>query len=107
MNRHLAKTNFPVMGLTVIALEILAFFVFILGVGLAILNMLSSLPIFTPIGIIVIVLGVLVSAFIILAFAEFLQLLLKIEVNTRKEVTPVVEKVVVPQAKVAPVKRKK
>lgn len=107
MDRHISKTHFPVIGLTVIALEILAFLIFLSGVCLALFNMVTSYPIFTPMGVMVLVLGVLTSSFIILAFGEFLQLLLKIEVNTRVEMTPVVTKVPTPIVKSSPVKRKK
>ncbi len=103
MDRHYTKTDFPVIGLTVIALEILAFLIFVLGLALAVFNMMASMPIFTPIGIIILVLGVVISAFIILAFAEFLQLLLKIEVNTRGKTAVMTESVM----KASPVKRRR
>jgi len=84
MKRHLTKTDFSVIAITVISLEVLAFIVFILGAALVVYNMFLFPPLFTSIGIIVLILGVVITAFLLLATAEFLQLILKIEVNTRK-----------------------
>jgi len=85
MKRHYSKVDFNVVSMTVIALEVLAFIVFILGVSLAVYNMFLLPPIFTNFGVILMLVGTIMVSFMILGFAEFLQLLLKIEVNTRKK----------------------
>ena len=85
MKRHYTKSDFNVVATTVIALEVMAFLVFLLGMSLAVYNMFLFPPIFTTVGIIYVVVGSTIASFLLLGCAEFLQLLLKIEVNTRKE----------------------
>ena len=85
MKRHESKVTFSVMAVTVIVLEVLSFLVFIAGLSLAVYNMFALPPIFTSLGVIVVAIGATTAAFLLLAIAEFLQLLLKIEFNTRKK----------------------
>ena len=85
MKRHYLKTDFNVISVTVIALEVLAFIIFILGISLIAFNMFLFPPFFTSFGAIIMSLGATMIAFTLLATAELLQLLMRIEVNTRKK----------------------
>jgi hypothetical protein len=62
-------------------LEVAAFFIFIFGALGAIYGTYSGIR---TTDFIILGFGGVVSAFMLLAFAEFLQLLMKIEYNTRK-----------------------
>ena len=84
MNRHYHKKDFNVVAVTVMVFEVLGFSVFLFGVLGAIYNMFFDPPLLTLWGFLLLVLGATIIAFFLLALAEFLQLLLKIEVNTRK-----------------------
>ena len=84
MRRHYHKTDFNVVSVTVIVFEVLAFSVFLFGIIGAVYNMFFRVPLLTLWGFLILVLGSTIIAFFMLTFAEFLQLLLKIEVNTRK-----------------------
>lgn len=84
MLKHQHKREFNVISVTVMVFEVLAFSVFLFGVMGAIANMFVSPPILTLWGFLILVLGGTTIAFFLLAIAEFLQLLLKIEYNTRK-----------------------
>jgi len=103
MKRHHKKNDFNVIAVTVISLEVLAFISFIVGMSLAVYNMFMIPPILTNIQLILLVTGSLIVAFILLASAEFLQLLLKIEVNTRKteKILESVQEKIKPKKKVA------
>jgi magnesium-transporting ATPase (P-type) len=85
MKRHHSKINFNIVSVTVIVFEVLAFIVFILGISLTVYNMFLLPPIFTNFGVILMLIGTIIISFLLLGFAEFLQLLMKIEVNTRKK----------------------
>jgi len=84
MNRHYSKKDFNVVAVTVIVFEVLAFSIFLFGIISAVYNMFFNPPILTIWGFLLVVLGATIIAFFFLTIAEFLQLLLKIEVNTRK-----------------------
>ena len=84
MKRHFLKKDFSVVATSVIALEVLAFVVFIFGVTAAVYNMFLNPPLLTIWGFLFVVLGATIISFVLLVAAEFLQLILKIEVNTRK-----------------------
>ena len=84
MKRHYNKNDFNVVAVTVIVFEVLAFSVFLFGIISAVYNMFFNPPILTLWGFLIVVLGATIIAFFLLTIAEFLQLLLKIEVNTRK-----------------------
>lgn len=85
MKRHETKIHFNTIAMTVIVLEVLSFLVFIGGLSLAVYNMFAFPPIFTSLGVIIVVLTCTATAFLMLAIAELLQLLMKIEFNTRKK----------------------
>jgi hypothetical protein len=82
MDRHYTKVDFHGIGLMVFGLEVLSSMALLFG-GIGALYIM-----FTGEGtlwsFIIISFGGIVSAFVLYAFAEFLQLLMKIEVNTRK-----------------------
>lgn len=84
MKRHHYKQDFQMIAITVISLEILAFLVFITAASMVVFNMFLDIPLFSNLGVIMLFVGGIVSAFVLFAIAEFLQLLMKIEVNTRK-----------------------
>lgn len=84
MHRHHHKKEFNVVAVTVMVFEVLGFSIFLFGIIGAVYNMFFDPPILTLWGFLIVVLGCTIIAFLMLAMAEFLQLLLKIEVNTRK-----------------------
>ena len=81
MQRHIHKMEFSFISITVMVLEVAAFFVFIFGALGAIYGTYSGIQ---TTDFIIIGFGGVAVAFMLLAFAEFLQLLMKIEYNTRK-----------------------
>lgn len=81
MQRHIHKTEFSFISITVMVLEVAAFFVFIFGALGAVYGTYSGIK---TTDFIIIGFGGIVTAFMLLAFAEFLQLLMRIEYNTRK-----------------------
>lgn len=84
MQRHIQKHEFNFIAITVMLLEVAAFIIFTIGALVTIYGAwvgVTTLEFFTVTGI-----GAVVASFFLLAFAEFLQLLMKIEYNTRKTV---------------------
>lgn len=81
MQRHLYKQEFSFIALSVMVLEVMAFFVFIFGALGAIYGTWSGIQ---TVNFLLVGLIGIIAAFILLAFAEFLQLLMKIEYNTRR-----------------------
>jgi len=84
MHRHYHKKDFNVVATTVMVFEVMAFSIFLFGIMGAIYNMFYNPPLLTLWGFLILVLGCTVISFLLLSVGELLQLLLKIEVNTRK-----------------------
>jgi len=84
MQRHLHKKEFNVVAITVMVFEVLGFSVFLFGIIGAVYNMFFDPPLLTLWGFLILVLGATIISFFLLGVAELLQLLLKIEVNTRR-----------------------
>jgi hypothetical protein len=82
MNRHYTKLDFHGISLMVVSLEVLSALSLLFG-GVGALYMMFTQE-GTVIHFILIAFGGIVGAFVFYAIAEFLQLLMKIEVNTRK-----------------------
>ena len=82
MDRHYTKVDFHGISIMVIGFEVLAAMSLLFG-GFGALYLMfaneGSIWLFVNVS-----LGGIVGAFFLYAFAEFLQLLMKIEVNTRK-----------------------
>lgn len=87
-HRHETRETFTALGVVIIGLEVLAALSLLFGLIGAIAMMLSplnALPTKADIMVFIMVgFGGIAGAFIFLGMAEFLQLLLKIEFNTRK-----------------------
>lgn len=80
MRRHLRKREFKFVGLTVMALEVAAFLTFIFGTLGAVLGTYSGI---STTDFILIGFGGITVAFLLLSLAEILQVLMKLEFNTR------------------------
>jgi hypothetical protein len=86
MNRHYTKVDFSGLALMVIVFEVLSALSLLFG-GVGAIYMMSNFIYGTEAQLfefIIISFGGISLAFIFFAIAEFLQLMLKIEVNTRK-----------------------
>jgi hypothetical protein len=81
MQRHANKNDYNFISISVMVLEVAAFFIFIFGALGAIYGTYSGIQ---TTDFIVIGFGGVALAFTLLVFAELLQLLMKIEINTRK-----------------------
>lgn len=81
MHRHYHKKDFPALGLAVIAFEVMSFITFIVGAAIMVYGMMINVD---ANELILTSFTLIVSAFFLFAIGEFLQLLMKIEVNTRK-----------------------
>ena len=83
MYSHYNKDHFPALAVTVLGLMILSGVILLFGAVSAVYMMLSPIMV-DMIDFIKISFGSIVIAFLIFAFAEFLEVLMKIEINTRK-----------------------
>lgn len=87
MKAHLTKDEFKYVAVTVMVLEVAAFLIFIFGTLGAIIGQVApTIPISTTDFILMGFGGIFVSL-ILMATAEILQLVMRIEHNTRKENT--------------------
>lgn len=85
MNRHYTKTDFGGIAFMVIVFEVLAGISLLFG-GFGALYMMTNVALGDNSAFLLYIMlafGGIAAAFLFFAFAEFLQLLMKIEVNTR------------------------
>ena len=82
MRAHLTKKEFKFVAISVMVLEVAAFLVFVFGTLGAILGTYSSI---STTDFILLGFGGIFVALLLMAIAEVLQLLMRIEYNTRKE----------------------
>ncbi|MDP2691259.1 MAG: hypothetical protein Q8O95_02545 [bacterium] len=101
MTAHLSKNEFKFISITVMVLEVGAFLVFIFGTLGAILGTYSGI---TTTDFILLGFGGIFIALMLMAVAEILQVVMRIEYNTRKENAISMKQV---QAQVAEVKATK
>ena len=85
MKRHESKIDFPGIAILIIALEVLASLALLFGASSSIFMMFTGEG--TVLSFVLLSFGGICIAFFIFALAELLQLLLKIEFNTRKTVS--------------------
>jgi len=97
MRAHLSKNEFKFVALSVMVLEVAAFLVFIFGTLGAILGTYSGI---STTDFILLGFGGIFVALMLMAIAEVLQVLMRIEYNTRKENTLLVQQMQVQQAEV-------
>lgn len=81
MYRHYSKKSFPALGLAVIIMEVVAFITFVIGAGIMVYGMLEDID---PNSLVITTFSFVFAAFMLFAMGELVQLLMKIEVNTRK-----------------------
>ena len=86
MYSHYRKSDFPALAVTVVGLMILSAVILLFGAFSAVFLMFAPVQVDVLL-FIRITFGSIVLSFLIFAFAELLQLLMKIEVNTRKGTT--------------------
>ncbi|GEM_PF-4844183 len=97
MKAHLTKQEFKFVAITVMVLEVASFLIFIFGTLGAILGTYSGI---STTDFILLGFGGIFVALILMASAEILQLIMKIEYNTRKENTLMQQELQVEQAEV-------
>lgn len=81
MYRHYHKKHFPALGLAVVIMEVVAFITFVIGAGVMVYGMLEDIE---PNSLVITTFSFIFAAFVLFAMGELVQLLMKIEVNTRK-----------------------
>lgn len=101
MRAHLRKNEFKFVSITVMVLEVASFLVFIFGTLGAILGTYSGIGMddFILLGF-----GGIFMALVLMAMAEFLQILMRIEHNTRKENSLIEQQMQVQKQEVAATK---
>ena len=82
-NSHYKKEEYPALAITVLGLMILSGMVLLFGAVSAVYLMLASVVV-DIVTFIKMTFGPIVLAFLIFAVAELIQVLMKIEINTRK-----------------------
>lgn len=87
MRAHLTKNEFKFVSVTVMVLEVAAFLVFIFGTLGAILGTIKLEQPISTTDFILLGFGGIFIALMLMAMAEILQLVMRIEYNTRKENT--------------------
>lgn len=97
MRAHLTKKEFKFVAISVMVLEVASFLVFVFGTLGAILGTYSGI---STTDFILLGFGGIFIALILMALAELLQLIMKIEYNTRKENTLLSEELQVEKAEV-------
>jgi hypothetical protein len=97
MRAHLSKNEFKFVAISVMVLEVAAFLVFIFGTLGAILGTYSGI---STTDFILLGFGGIFVALMLMAIAEVLQVLMRIEYNTRKENTLLAQQMQVQQAEV-------
>ncbi|MDP3975294.1 MAG: hypothetical protein Q8P95_00055 [bacterium] len=102
MRAHLSKNEFKFVAVSVMVLEVAAFLVFIFGTLGAILGTYSGI---STTDFILLGFGGIFVALILMAVAEILQIMMRIEYNTRKENTLLKAQMVVQKAEVAATKQ--
>lgn len=97
MRAHLTKNEFKFVAITVMVLEVAAFLIFIFGTLGAILGTYSGI---STTDFILLGFGGIFIALILMASAELLQVMMKIEYNTRKEINLANQQMKLEQAEV-------
>jgi|CXWL01.1.fsa_nt_gi hypothetical protein len=95
MRAHLTKSEFKFVAISVMVLEVAAFLIFIFGTLGAILGTYSNI---STTDFILLGFGGIFIALMLMAAAEILQLVMRIEYNTRKENNLMMEQMQVQQA---------
>lgn len=95
MRAHLSKNEFKFVAISVMVLEVAAFLVFVFGTLGAILGTYSGI---STTDFILLGFGGIFIALMLMAVAEVLQVMMKIEYNTRKENTLLQEQMQVQRA---------
>lgn len=98
MRAHLTKDEFKFVAISVMVLEVAAFLVFIFGTLGAILGTYSGI---STTDFILLGFGGIFIALMLMAVAEILQVIMRIEYNTRKENTLLVRQTQVQEQEVA------
>jgi uncharacterized membrane protein YuzA (DUF378 family) len=101
MRAHLNKNEFKFVAISVMVLEVAAFLVFIFGTLGAILGTYSGI---STTDFILLGFGGIFVALMLMAIAEVLQVMMKIEHNTRKENTLLQQQMQVQKAEVSATK---
>ena len=102
MRSHLKKDEFKFVAITVMVMEVASFLVFIFGTLGAILGTYSGIP---TTDFILLGFGGIFIALMLMAGAETLQIMMRIEYNTRKENILVAEQTQVQRATLAATKK--
>jgi len=97
MTAHLTKNEFKFVSISVMVLEVAAFLVFIFGTLGAILGTYNGI---STTDFILLGFGGIFIALMLMAVAEILQLVMRIEYNTRKENTLLMKQTQVQEAEV-------
>ncbi|MGE3278242.1 MAG: hypothetical protein AB7J40_00260 [Candidatus Altimarinota bacterium] len=97
MRAHITKNEFKFVAISVMVLEVAAFLVFIFGTLGAILGTYSGI---STTDFILLGFGGIFVALMLMAVAEILQVMMRIEYNTRKENTLLKQQMQVQQAEV-------
>jgi len=97
MRAHLSKNEFKFVAVSVMVLEVAAFLIFVFGTLGAILGTYSGI---STTDFILLGFGGIFVALMLMAIAEILQLVMRIEYNTRKENTLIMEQTKIQQAEV-------
>lgn len=100
MKAHLSKDEFKYVAVTVMVLEVAAFLIFVFAMLFAILSQLIRDFQISPEAFIFIGFGGIFISLMMMAAAEILQLVMRIEHNTRKENTLLMEQTQVQRAEV-------
>ena len=95
MRAHLTKNDFKFVAISVMVLEVAAFLIFIFGTLGAILGTYSGI---STTDFILLGFGGIFVALVLMASAEVLQLVMRIEHNTRKENSLMMEEMQVQQS---------
>ena len=102
MRAHLTKNEFKFVAISVMVLEVASFLIFIFGTLGAILGTYSGI---STTDFILLGFGGIFIALILMAAAEVLQVIMRIEYNTRKENTLMVEQMQVQKAEMRAVQK--
>lgn len=102
MRAHLTKNEFKFVAISVMVLEVASFLIFVFGTLGAILGTYSGI---STTDFILLGFGGIFIALILMAAAEVLQVIMRIEYNTRKENTLMVEQMQVQKAEMRAVQK--
>lgn len=102
MRAHLTKNEFKFVAISVMVLEVASFLIFVFGTLGAILGTYSGI---STTDFILLGFGGIFIALILMAAAEVLQVIMRIEYNTRKENTLMMEQMQVQKAEMRAVQK--